>query len=696
MYNPVTRGRNISHLQLTLLDEMDGDDATRLMTRVEQLMEELPNVQEDFQPRQGLLLGLVQSGKTVALTTTIAMAADNGYKCFIVLTSDNLWLYEQTISRLKQYLQGMQVEGKQQWDGGQLFMFGAIQDAGPGLVLVTTKNASVLNNLTTALDELNFRTTGFLPPTLIIDDEADQASLDTQTSKRTRDSSVLPGKISSLIGEIRQRFPRHVLLQVTATPQALFLQDVAHPYRPEFTILIEPGKGYIGGNTFFSLDTSRAERLIRHINQIQLDLLLSSEQVHVPPSLWNAVCTFFVGATIKYLQYDNERRQTPRNVLRREPKYSLLCHISFRKADHAKAYEAIVSCHKLLAAGLSMASPSEQKQSVKDSLRSAYDDLLSTLDKSKVVTFDEVVAELQKFVIGTDVQILNSDSEKKQPSYDRRYNILIGGNKLARGVTIPNLIVTYYGRQAKSPNMDTVLQHARMYGYRERDLDVTRLFLTPDIERRFRLINESEQALRGVIEEYPDQQFQGIRIGPGIKATRSNVLNPNNIGSYVAGRHYFPKKPLHKRDDIHTATSQIDEFIDRIQPENRAPAIPITTNDAVKLLRMIKADATGSGLWDTPRIIAGLETLKQNPVFGTTVYLVVRRNRRLSPNTDGEIRSILGGASGNYAGDMSLANKDFPTLFMYRLTGTGWDGYPFWMPAVRFPNGRYALLFNFD
>ena len=132
--------------------------------------------------------------------------------------------------------------------------------------------------------------------------------------------------------------------------------------------------------------------------------------------------------------------------------------------------------------------------------------------------------------MGTDIQVLNSNNEEQnQPHYDRRYNILIGGNKLARGVTVKNLLVTYYGRQTRRTNMDTMLQHARMYGYREKDLDVTRLFVTPTVEERFRLINESEQALREIIERYPNEEYRGILIGASLNATRSNVLNQNNI-----------------------------------------------------------------------------------------------------------------------------------------------------------------------
>src|SRR5689334_12526110 len=111
------RGKNITYLQSSLLRRMDSEDATRVVIRAKELVENLPDPASTGETRQGLMLGLIQSGKTVALTTAIALAADNGYRCFIVLTSDNLWLYEQTIERLKGDLQGLEIEGKDQWEG---------------------------------------------------------------------------------------------------------------------------------------------------------------------------------------------------------------------------------------------------------------------------------------------------------------------------------------------------------------------------------------------------------------------------------------------------------------------------------------------------------------------------------------------------------------------------------------------------
>jgi Z1 domain len=689
------RGKNITYLQGSLLKMMEGPDASRVVARAKQLVLNLPDPQETHQSKQGLMLGLIQSGKTVALTTSIALSADNGYKCFIVLTTDNIWLYEQTIERLKADLQGLEIEGKDQWYY-MLFMVSNLGSDGDGLALVSTKNAIMLSNLVETLDKLKSSCGGRLPATLIIDDEADQASLDTKASRRARNPDVERGTINDLIMQIRSQFDCHTYLQVTATPQALFLQDINHWFRPEFTILIEPGTGYIGGNTFFSLEQGRAEELIRYVSQDELDDMLDSDEPETPASLKRAMCTFYIGAAIKYLQNKDRKDISPSDLV-----YSFICHISQRMGDHAKAEDAIRAYYWHLKEGVSH-SGSEAAEDVEKELRYAYSDLSRTVSASNLPSYDDILCFLHDFIVGTDIQVLNSgNNELNRPRYNRRFNILIGGNKLARGVTINNLLVTYYGRQARSANMDTMLQHARMYGYREKDLDVTRLFVTRDVEERFQLINQSEEALRDVIQKYPSEKYRGILIGRRLNATRRNILNPNNIGAYAAGSYYFPKKPMAHPWDINKSTEQIDKILDERYPRPREKdggnAIQITIEQAIELIKLTKADIGGSGLWNRNLIITALEELKKKPEYREEAYLVVRRDRELQPNKDGELRAVLGGSTkARPGGDISLANRRFPTLFMYRLTGKGWNDVPFWVPLVRFPDGQYALMFNFD
>lgn len=412
----------------------------------------------------------------------------------------------------------------------------------------------------------------------------------------------------------------------------------------------------------------------------------------VPESLREAICIFYVGATIKYLQ----RRNTD---LAANLVYSFLCHISQKKADHDYTYNAIAAIFQYMREGLSDAGAPAVQASVKKALRRAYDDLAMTFSETDLVTptFDAVLDELRQFIVGTALQIINSDKEQDQPQYSRRYNILIGGTKLARGVTIRNLIVTYYGRQAKRTNMDTMLQHARMYGYRQDNLDVTRLFVTPEVEERFRLINESEQALWEIIKQHPNEEYRGFNIGKKLNATRKNVLNPYNVGAYAAGTSYFPRKPVSSRPDVEKGTARLDVILDSMYPANEVNAVETTIGEIVQLVGLTKSLAHGGGLWDDTRIVAALETLRRIPRYGNRGYIIVRRGRGLRPQSGtGGLRSYFGGGRAGQQGEASLADPRHPTLFMFRLTGEGWDDVPFWVPNVRFPDGQYALMFNFE
>ncbi len=686
------RGRNITSLQDSLLRRMDDEDSTRVVARAKELIENLPNTQDTGVNKQGLILGLVQSGKTVALTTAIALAADNGYRCFIVLTSDNLWLYNQTIERLKGDLQGLEIEGKDQWRG-ILIAQSSLEPTGNGLVLVSTKNTRMLQNLIETLDNLKEALGGTLPVGLVIDDEADQASLDTRANRRARNPSTDPGRTNDLITQIRQRFNSHTYLQVTATPQALFLQDMEGMYRPEFTIVIEPGKGYIGGNTFFSLEWGKAEQLIRYVSDDELAQLLDDREPQMPKSLKDAMCLFYVGATIKYLQ-DKDNIKIPASDLA----YSFLCHISQKKRDHTKVENVIKAYFRQLQEGINSTASVNLRSSAEQDLRAAYVDLSRTIT-SEISPFERILEELQGFIVGTDIQVLNSNNEEQnQPHYDRRYNILIGGNKLARGVTIKNLLVTYYGRQTRRTNMDTMLQHARMYGYREKDLDVTRLFVTPTVEERFRLINESEQALREIIEKYPNEEYRGILIGANLNATRNNVLNPNNIGAYTGGKQVFPRRPIYQHTAIETSTRKIDQVIDTIISTPTTQPVQVTIDKIIEIIKLTKSDPTGSGLWNDSMIITALETLRNDTRYNNIAYLVVRRDRKLTRDVEDinwNLRAVLG------PNDLPLSrlNPGYPTLYMYRQTGAkndGWDGIPFWIPVIVLPDGRYALMFNIE
>src|ERR1700690_1393818 len=160
----------------------------------------------------GLIYGLIQSGKTGVLTVTGAIGADEGYRTIIILTSDNDPLYEQTLGRAQEAFPGMDIIGKKDFKDADAFLQ---RIKGGTCAAVITKNSGLLETLVQNFKKGNVK--GLT--CLIIDDEADQASLNTRERKADGKRSAINDKIV----ELRRFFHKNTYLQVTATPQALFL-----------------------------------------------------------------------------------------------------------------------------------------------------------------------------------------------------------------------------------------------------------------------------------------------------------------------------------------------------------------------------------------------------------------------------------------------------------------------------------------
>src|SRR6266404_8089498 len=150
----------------------------------------------------GLIYGLVQSGKTGVLTVTGAMGADEGYRTIIVLTSDNDPLYEQTLGRVQEAFPGIDILGKKDFKDGDAFLQ---RIKGGTCAIVTTKNSGLLKTLIENFRKGRVRGLSCL----IIDDEADQASLNTRA---LRADGVLSA-INDRLVELRGFFEKNTYLQ---------------------------------------------------------------------------------------------------------------------------------------------------------------------------------------------------------------------------------------------------------------------------------------------------------------------------------------------------------------------------------------------------------------------------------------------------------------------------------------------------
>ena len=599
----------------------------------------------------GLVYGLVQSGKTGVLTVTGAMGADEGYRTIIILTSDNDPLYDQTLGRVQEAFPGIDIIGKNDFKDVNAFL----QRIKAGTcAIVTTKNASRLKTLIENFKKGNVKGLSCL----IIDDEADQASLNTRASRGKGAASTINEKIS----ELRSFFDKNTYLQVTATPQALFLQSPGHSFRPKFTVLSHPGHDYIGGEDFFA-DNSQ---LVKEFNLDDIAILAPGPQptptLQMPKSLLRALDTFIVGATYKRIKDADQN-------------CAFLCHVSTRTSDHKHIVDLLQTYKTTLAARLKA-----KDTKVIERLKAAYNDLASTHEGLKSTSFEKLVEGIEFFSPGITVKLVNGETDE-DVAVKSPYNLFVGGNKLGRGVTIKNLLVSYYGRHPKRPQADTVLQHARMYGYRRKDIGLLRLFLPPQLHVVFKAINKMEQGLRELIAKNSDEEFRGIYVESGLSPTRKNILAPGSIGVYSAGSNYNPAQIIHDAS-VMPSTEKIDKNLaaiankdyEEMSIEEMQSLIALTMPDEAKAQRVWNPVAVAESLGQ----FAALHKQK-------TGYVYVDRDRDLRADRP-ETAGVLAG------GEFQAVPGDKVALYMLRTTPREGNNASWW-PQIRFPDGRYAFAF---
>jgi hypothetical protein len=313
-------------------------------------------------------------------------------------------------------------------------------------------------------------------------------------------------------------------------------------------------------------------------------------------------------------------------------------------------------------------------------LRRAYDELARTHQPLARTPFEELLDAIEFFAPGIAVKLVNGQTDE-DVAVRSPYNLFVGGNKLGRGVTIKNLLVSYYGRNPRQPQADTVLQHARMYGYRRGDIGLLRLFLPPELHTVFRAIHRMETGLRDLIREAPGEEFRGIYVEGALNPTRRNVLVPGAIGAYIGGAIYNPAQIL-RDGSVRTATTRIDRLVEAI-PDGEYREVPIERIRDIVELTMPDQGAS-ERIWNAAAIggsITEFSELRED----NSGYVYVARERGLRQKRR-ETQGILD------SGEAGAVPADKLTLFLLRIR-PGRGESPAWWPQLRFPAGRYAFAF---
>ena len=520
--------------------------------------------------RRGMVVGSVQSGKTANYTGLICKAADTGYKVIIVLSGFHNNLRAQTQIRLEDgFLGYYRNESNQRVSTGvglivhdeKLSPNTITTRADKGdfnkavatnfsssidrpLIFVIKKNASVLRNVleylegqATAQKGTHKGATISEIPLLLIDDEADQGSINTNktnivsSEEEDDDDDYLretdPTKINGLIRKIINTFEQSAYVAYTATPFANIMihKDAGSKefgddlFPRSFITSIPAPSNYIGPQELFGFsdqstgDQTNGLPLARDVSDFAATNMLREtdgwmpprhNKIHlpqyagvnqVPPSLYKAILSFLLACSVRVLRQQGDKH------------CSMLVHVTrFTDVQHhvmEQVKSVMFRVRHCLINGLEDSSLTAWR----DLEQLWEDDFLPTTievnDEScpshnwqevKKVLPDIVQTVKIREINGTAGDVLDYETHRGQG-----LNVIaIGGDKLSRGLTLEGLVVSYFTRPSKT--YDTLMQMGRWFGYRDGFLDVTRLYAPDVLLNWFRHISDADGELRSDFE----------------------------------------------------------------------------------------------------------------------------------------------------------------------------------------------------
>ncbi len=700
-----------------LRDTRKDDDA--LAACIDRVVKQLEDTSTTGD-RPGILLGKIQSGKTRAFVGVIARGFDRGFDIAVVFTKGTKTLSAQTVARLGSDLREFVEED-------EVLVFDIMQQPGKltkseqrrKLVIVAKKQAKNLERILQFFDtdypDLKGRRL------LIVDDEADLASIRFVHKKDQPD--IEQGKIAEQLDALRRLVGKVAYLQVTATPYSLYLQPdsydggeeegyVFKPKKPAFTELLPIHAGYVGGDDYFLAPQENDPRsfLFVEVQRDEQDSLrrpdqrrIREERVLDSPNtvgLVRAIVTFVLAACL--------RRWQQAEAGEKKKKYAMVIHNDTQKAAHAWQDQII---EWVFNAATEAAINDPQK--LKPLFDAAFSDLGASIaaDKGRTPTAKEAFEIFIEALQGGDVvrETVNSDhavmallDERAELRLRTPFNIFVGGNILDRGITIPNLISFYYGRNPRTMQADTVLQHSRMYGNRDRrDLAVTRFYTSRDVYDRLYTINEFENTLRGAFESGAHEQ--GVVFIQADAASRVRPCAPNKVllSNVVAVRPtglYLPTGfQTRPGREMAAAEKELSPLIPR-EARDKQTFVEIDRGTALHIISIIEKTLDFSDNefeWDAMR---GLLDYYSDVIDGGDgkVLLLAETGRKLSRERSGDKSglSILGGGAIRTLVLDPLRSK--PALVLLQQEGTtelGWSGHRFWWPILAAPGTVAPCVF---
>lgn len=473
------------------------DDAAQATTRA-QALRILARCGDPSKPgprsEAHLVVGEVQSGKTLSFTTVMALARDNDFPLVVVVAGTKKNLMQQTANRF----QGDMLANDGRSPAFRHFIAGEYNEHDltgalraaidrqipkayrPTVVLFVLKHKGRVETLAEHL-ATSIADVGHVPA-LIIDDEADQASMNI--ARPGRESTVY-----AALAELRRSIPRNDMLMYTATPQAPLLMSVADQWAPKTVAVLRSGDGYVGGRRLF---VDEAPNYVREISDADLAIALDPTAESPPPSLRESILFFLLALAA------TQDSGTPRPL-------SMLIHPAHTRSLHERHH----SWTRAIVDGVrqALADPEDVAYAeLLGELQPAYDDLAGTVGETPL-TLEESARNIKYLIPSVAIKVVNSTAGEeigpedwgRQPGW-----IVIGGAKLDRGFTVENLAVTYMPRGTGVGAADTIQQRGRFFGYKAAYAGYLRGWFNADTATAFHRYVTHEQSVVKALAEVED------------------------------------------------------------------------------------------------------------------------------------------------------------------------------------------------
>lgn len=590
--------------------------------------------------RRGMVVGNVQSGKTSNYIGLITKAADAGYKIIIILAGLNNDLRSQTQKRVDCGFVGRDTQKKESYDqatsriGVGLFPefanlpINAVTSAdatgdfkktshknvtivpgGDPIIAVVKKNVTPLRNLYNWFSGEN--TSGRISnvPLLLIDDEADNASIDTKAVKRIGGAEVDPDaeeqdptKINGYIRQILNCFSQSAYVGYTATPFAnifIYPSDLNNTgekygedlYPRSFIVNLHAPSNYIGPDKVFGLYKDKVANikevkplpLIRISDDYQTVLPEKHKKDHkvtsLPDSLYKAIYSFIIAGAVRDYRGQGKKH------------HSMLVHVTRYVDVQSQLVELLKAARKEIVNQLEFKT-GPQYQILINTMKDIWiNDFLPTTSSVisslndpliRTCTWEDIEPRLYSIASKTEVKAVNGKAADGGLNYDDYpdgyFVIAVGGDKLSRGLTLSGLTVSYYSRLSKA--YDTLLQMGRWFGYRDGYADVCRLYTSSQLNEWYRHIAVANEELRKELDDMaemgatPESYGLKVRTHPdGMLITALNKMRNSEIRQVTFAGKLAQTTRYYKENKINQSNIQ---FVKEWLPKLGKPIDPCT------------------------------------------------------------------------------------------------------------------------